>query len=290
VASLTFFLTMSLSYTLPAGTYFLGDAAHLYHTASTKPPALDESVPDNEDFLDWFLNDIAFTHHHPKYHAIGMCTGARNQVTVTTSYSQYLSDETGYGSTTTEPYDVPNFSFYVVPTSLLPANWVKKQEEYNGFFMEFTSPVHVLLCVQDLVHSHGFLSLRSLETVVLMEYGFPQAPMFMPRGDIHALQPNAEDLYGDISLQDLHALVVALSAHRDPSNGKFVPRLHARLNKHLAAFGRFEHVEGATPHANLLHGVMRELSARYIQAEAQLQDLASFSMQLPRKKRRFTEE
>lgn len=281
---------MSLSYTLPAGTYFLGDAAHLYHTASTKPPALDESVPDNEEFLDWFLNDIAFTHHHPKYHAIGMCTGARNHATVTTTHSRSLCRQNSASATTDDTYDLPHFSFYVVPTSILPADWVKEQEEYNGFFMEFTSPVHVLLCVQDWVHSHGFLSLQSQDTVVLMEYGFPQAPIFMPRSDIQALQPNGEGLYGDISLQDLHSLVVALTAHWNPSNGTFVPRLHPRLNKHLEAFGRFQHVEGATPHDNLLHGVMHELSARYIQADAQLQDLASLSMQLPRKKRRFVEQ
>jgi hypothetical protein len=282
---------MSLSYTLPAGEYFLGDAAHLYHTTSTKPPALDENVPDNEEFLDWFLNDIAFTHHHPKYHAIGMCTGSRNEVTVTTTYSQRRCEQKGYRSATIDTsYDLPHFSFYVVPTSLLPADWANDQEAYHGCFMKFTSPVHVLLCVQDWVHSHGFLSLQSRDTVVLMEYGFPQAPIFMPRADMQVLQPNEDGLYGDISLQDLHSLVVALSAHRDPSNGTYVPHLHPRLNKHLAAFGRFQHLEGATPHANLLHGVMRELSARYIQADAQLQDYASFSMQLPRKKRRFIEE
>lgn len=283
---------MSLSYTLPAGTYFLGDAAHLYHTSSTKPPTLDESLPDNEEFLDWFLNDIAFTHHHPKYNAIGMCTGARNQVTLTTTHSQHLCHQNGHRSATSDPvtYDVPHFSFYVVPTSLIPADWAKEQGGYNGLFVEFTSPVHVLLCVHDWVHSHGFLSLQTEDTVVLMEYGFPQAPIFMPRADIQALQPNEEDLYGDMSLQDLHSLVVALSAHWDPHNSRILPHLHPRLNKHVAAFERFIHVEGATVHGNVLHGVMRELSARYIQTDAQLQDFAAFSAQIPRKKRRLFQQ
>lgn len=293
---------MSFTCTLPAGTYFVGDAGHLYHDAVTKPPAMDPSVPQNEELLDWFLNDVASCHHQPKYDAVGMCTGARNEVRLTTTHSQYACRQADYQLPLTEACTVlvPHFTFYVLPISLFPREWLEKQgtpadgeeDDYREFgqLIEFTSPVRVLLSVQDWVHSQGFLTLESTDKVVLMEYGFPHAPIFMPTHDLEWIKPNGEQLYGDISLQDLQTLVVALSAYRynggraDSRDFRFLPVLHPRLNKHIEMFDRFEHVHGASKYDNVLHGVLTELSARYIQADVQLRD---YAVTLSSKKRRL---
>lgn len=261
---------MALCFRLPAGTYFLGDVGHLYDQSHVGgmalPPLLCDTTDDSTDVCDWLLNDLTWNHHLVAHDMAGIATGERQVACV------YVIDES---TTTKQLLTLPTSTCVLAPTRIISRAWVTDVDptHAHGTFVTFCTDVRVTLCVQDWVHSHGYIRLECDTKVVQMEYGLPNAPVVMPPSCVHVCHPMEE--FEHISDDDLHALFVALSTR--------ITEMHPRLAKHARFIRRLIDTDDEE---SVYHQVCVELASRSVKAGADAREHAFLKLS-SRKKRKL---
>lgn len=148
-------------FTLPPGTYFVGDAAHLYYMHHVKFPLVDEEKEECEELIDWFSSSLTFDHENKEHNMYGLSTGAESDV------------QFNVQSVSVYNLSLPNHTLFVIPERFFPSELVNQCDPLcnHHFYVTTRNESKLTIECEDWLHSKGCMVIETENTLLVMQHG-----------------------------------------------------------------------------------------------------------------------